>query len=219
MGRRKRLSVPHHEGEKLRVTPKTFGPAAGALLVVLMSAQPANALVCAIAPDDPQNPGVIERTIAGQEPMGGSFDLVVLGVVEGIAASNSDGYRDVAMDVRVVLRGTASREYSFAYPAAADEPEPMFLRGATYLVAIESKGVTGGPTASECSATKQIVDPAEISRYIDLSANPVIYGELPSGLAGDEAGSISILGGLLVATLAVAVAWLVLRSSSGTRHT
>lgn len=185
----------------------------------MMSAQPANFLVCAIAPNDPQNPGVIERTIAGQEPMGGSFDVVVLGVVEEIAATNSDGYRDVAMDVRAVLRGTAPREYSFAYPAAADEPEPMFLRGATYLVAIESKGVTGGPTANECSATKQIVDPAEIGRYIDLSASPVIYGELPSSPAGDEARPMWILGALLAATLAIAVAWLVLQSSTRARHT
>ncbi len=95
----------------------------------------------------------------------------------------------------------------------------MFLRGATYLVAIESKGVTGCPTANECSATKQIVDSAEIGRYIDLSASPVIYGELPSGLVGDETGPIWILGGLLAATLAIAVAWLVLQPSTRARHT
>lgn len=195
------------------MTPKTFRWAAGAFIVLALSAPPATALVCAIAPDDPQNPGVIERTIAGQEPMGGDFDVVVLGVIENISATGSDGYRQVAIDVRALLRGTAPRQYSFSYPAAADEPEPMFVRGATYLVAIESAGVTGGPTASECSATKRIVDPDEITRYIDLAASPVVYGELPVVPASNETGPIWVLVGVLAAISAIGLAWLILLPS------
>lgn len=198
------------------VRASTFKWATGALVLVT-SAQPAAALVCGIAPDDPQNPGVVERTVTGQEPMGGDFDLVVLGVIEDIAATDADGYREVAIDVRVVLRGTAPRDYSFAYPAAADEPEPMFIRGATYLVAIESEGVTGGPTASECSATKQVVNLREINRYIDLSENPVVYGELPAVPASSEVTPSWIPAGLLAAILAIAVAWLVLQPSRARR--
>lgn len=188
---------------------KTIRLAVGALTLTL-SASPATALVCGMAPDDPQNPGVVERTIAGQEPMGGDFDVVVLGVIEGIGSTDSNGYRRVVIDVRVVLRGSAPREYEFSYPAAADEPEPMFVRGASYLVAIESEGITGGPTASECSATKQIVNPEEINRYIGLSASPTIYGEVPAGAVGTQVAPNWVIGGFLAGLLAVAVAWLVL---------
>ncbi len=125
--------------------------------------------------------------------MGGDFDVVVLGVIEGIGSTDSNGYRRVVIDVRAVLRGSAPRAYEFSYPAAADEPEPMFVRGASYLVAIESEGITGGPTASECSATKQIANPEEINRYIGLSASPTIYGEVPaarSALRSHRIGSL-----------------------------
>ena len=143
--------------------------------------------------------------------MGGDFDVVVLGVIEAIGTTDSEGYREVAIDVRAVLRGTAPRQYEFSYPAAADEPKPMFLRGATYLVAIESEGMTGGPTANECSATKQIVDPDEIARNVGLSANPVIYGEVPVSPVSDGNAPTWVLGALLAVILVIAVTWLLLQ--------
>jgi len=199
----------------LRAIPSAIALAAGAL--VLVASVPAVAVVCGIAPEVS---GVIERTIAGDRPMGGDFDVVVLGVVEDIGP-DTDGYREVAMDVGVVLRGSAPRQYTFAYPASADEPRPMFIRGATYLVAVESQGMSGGPTTHQCSATKRVIHPDEIAQYISMAEDPVIYRDaFPVAVDEDSSSvdpsSVGPMIGTLVLTSLLAVtlfAWLSRRSS------
>lgn len=186
----------------LRVARKVAGLAAVAL-VVLMGAQPAAALVCGIIPE----PAVIERTIAGRQPMGGEFDVVVLGVVAAIGPTDSEGYRQVDLDVGAVLRGTAPRQYSFGYPASADEPSPMFIGGATYLVAVESEGWAGRPTTSECSATSRVSDLEQFDRYVELSVDPVIYDEAIPVAAEGDLEPVSIVGTLVAVALLLTAAW------------
>lgn len=187
---------------------------ATAALASLAGAQPATALVCGITP---HMPGVIERTIAGNPPMGGEYDLIVVGVVSGIGPTDSDGYREVALEVGVVLRGTAPRNYAFAYPAVMDEPRPTFIRGATYLVAIESDGATGGPTTGPCSATKRVIDPEEIAEYISLAANPLVYREdLPMGVdehppAGAQPAAVPMIASVLALTIVSGLVWMFAR--------
>lgn len=177
--------------------------AVAAALALAASAQPTAALVCGT---NSEVPGVIEQTIAGN-PVGGDFDLVILGVVAGIGPTDRDGYRRVDMEVGVVLRGSAPRQYEFIYPASADEGRRMFVNGATYLVAVETDGWRGHPTASECSATHRVTHPGDIARYVSMARDPVVYASLipraeeqspvvPAGAA--------LLSGLLLTVLLVA---------------
>ena len=178
---------------------------AAVALVVATSARPAASLVCGTIPE---HLAVIERTIAGRQPMGGEFDVVVIGVVEAIGPTDADGYREVALDVGAVLRGTAARKYAVKYPASADEPTPMFIPGATYLVAVESKGWTGGPTTDQCSATSRIIEPEQIERYIGMSTDPIVYSDAIPTLADRGGQPLVPLGALLAIVLASGVIWI-----------
>lgn len=179
-------------------------------LVGMASAQVASALVCGIAPEVP---GVIERTIDGEAPMGGDYDIVVLAVIVAIGPTDADGYRDADLDVGVVLRGSAPRDYHVMYPAAMDEPRVVFRPGATYLIAIESVGITGGPTTGPCSATKRIIETEEIGSYIALAEEPTIYRtDLPVPRDEPEGIPAAAVLALITAVLAASVsAWIVLR--------
>lgn len=179
------------------------GLALGAVaLVVAMGPQPAAALVCGIVPEDP---AVIERTIAGRQPMGGDFDVVVIGVVEGIGPTDADGYREVTLDLGVVLRGEAPREYAVKYPASADDARSLFITGATYLVAVESEGWTGGPTTSECSATSRVIDPEQIQRFVAMAPQPLIYNDAVPTRVDDVSQPLLAVGALLAAMLVTSV--------------
>jgi hypothetical protein len=144
--------------------------------------------------------------------MGGDYDVVVLAVVVNVGRTDGDGYRDAVLDVGVVLRGTAPRDYHVAYPASMDEPRVTFLPGATYLVAIQSDGITGGPTTGPCSATKRIVEAEEIARYISLATDPTIYREDLPVLADDEPEQERpvpiIVAGAAAVLLLTLVAWM-----------
>lgn len=168
------------------------------LLQPAVTAQSVGALVCGMTPD---TPGLVERTIAGQQPMGGDFDVVVIGTVVNVRqVPDAEGYRHAAIAVGAVLRGHAERELEVRYPAAADDTGAFMAEGETYLIVGESERELRHVTISPCSATQPIEPDDDPAAWLARAPQLMIYDE---SLAPASDGASQGIGTVWIAVAAV----------------
>jgi hypothetical protein len=190
---------------------RRFGAAAVAMLLLHVGASATAALVCGIRPD---TPGIVDRTIRGEQPMGGDYPLVLVGRIADIEATpTDDGYREAVMTVEAVLRGTADTSWSFYYPAAEDDISPYMREGRRYLVALtldaDDRWVT-----SPCSATQELKPTDDVRGLVALAIAPTVYEPALLAVAKQEIPPL-VLGGLIGVFLVVAFGLVVIARRPG----